>query len=501
MKQGKNSAHYINRRDFLKTLAMGALSLAFPAVSRASKAKKPNVLFIAIDDLRNTVGCMGDSIAVTPNIDKLAGQGTVFLNAYCQQAVCSPSRASLITARRPDTLKVWDLRTHFRKHLPNIVTLPQYFKQRGYYTQSFGKILHGGGPPSMDPPSWSAEPVWDHCTKRDQYVLPENRPGEHSGKQAATECADVPDEAYVDGKVAVEAIKKLEELSVNDQAFFLGVGFRKPHLPCSAPKKYWDMYKRETFENDDWPALNRPENGPDIALHNWKELRGYTDIPDIGEVPPEKAAEVRHGYYASASYTDAQIGKLMDALDKLGLRDNTIICLWADHGFHLGEHTIWCKTSNYELDTHVPLIISSPQHKKGQSCRRLVELVDMYPTLVELAGLPVPDDLEATSMVPLLENPERSWKKAAFSQYPRPPYYKKNTGFSEMGYSVRTERFHYIEWIDAKKNVTVATELYDHSVDPYELTNLADKKQHQATVKRLSKLLKGGWKAALPNKI
>ncbi|MHC4639697.1 MAG: sulfatase-like hydrolase/transferase, partial [Planctomycetota bacterium] len=224
----------MKRRSFLKTLGMGALSLALPTVSWPGTPKKPNVLFIAIDDLRGTLGCLGDKIAVTPNMDKLAREGTVFLNAYCQQAVCNPSRASVITGRRPDTLKVWDLKTHFRKYHPNIITLPQYFKQHGYYTQSFGKVLHGQGEPSTDPPSWSAEPVWDHCTKRDQYVLPENRPGDTSGKQAAAECADVPDEEYIDGKVAAEAVKKIGELSENNKAFFLAVGFRKPHLPCSA---------------------------------------------------------------------------------------------------------------------------------------------------------------------------------------------------------------------------------------------------------------------------
>ncbi|MCP4613938.1 MAG: sulfatase [Planctomycetes bacterium] len=477
---------------------MGALSLTLPAVSWPGTPEKHNVLFIAIDDLRGNLGCLGDKIVVTPNMDKLAREGTVFLNAYCQQAVCNPSRASVITGLRPDTLKVWDLKTHFRKHHPDIITLPQYFKWHGYYTQSFGKVLHGQGAPSTDPLSWSAEPVWDHCTKRDQYVLPENRPSNKSGKQAAAECADVSDETYIDGKVAAEAVKKIEELAENDKAFFLAVGFRKPHLPCSAPKKYWDMYKRTNFESNDWPALNRPKNGPDIALHNWKELRGYTDIPNIGPVPPEKAAEVRHGYYAATSYTDAQIGRLIDALDKCGLRENTIICLWSDHGFHLGEHTIWCKTSNYEFDARVPLIISAPQKKKGQVCRKLVELVDMYPTLVELAGLSLSSSLEGTSMVPLLDNPQRSWKKAVFTQFPRPAYYKKK--FDAMGYSIRTEKFHYIEWIDMQKKQPIAIELYDHRSDPYELTNLAKKKELQSRVKQLSQLLKNGWKAALPNR-
>jgi iduronate 2-sulfatase len=258
------------------------------------------------------------------------------------------------------------------------------------------------------------------------------------------------------------------------------------------------MYKRKTFENDDWPALNRPKDGPDIALHNWKELRGYTDIPNIGAVPPEKAAEVRHGYFAAASYTDAQIGKLVDALYKFGLRRNTIICLWSDHGFHLGEHTIWCKTSNYEFDARVPLIISAPQRKKRQVCRKLVELVDMYPTLVELAELSVPSGLEGTSMVPLLDDPKRPWKKAVFTQFPRPAYYKKS--FDAMGYSVRTEEFHYIEWIDVKKKQPIAIELYDHRLDPYELTNLAGKKKQEPTVRQLSKLLEDGWKAALPKR-
>jgi len=488
----------MNRRSFLKALGAGALSLACPAVSGAAKVKRPNVLFIAIDDLRGAVGCLGDKIAVTPNIDRLAGEGTVFVNAYCQQAVCNPSRASVITGLRPDTLKVWDLKTHFRKHHPEVVTLPQYFKQHGYHARSFGKILHGQGPPSTDPPSWSAEPVWDHCTKRDQYVLPENRPGKDSGKQAAAECADVPDEAYIDGKVAALAVEQIRDIAEDAKAFFLAVGFRKPHLPCCAPKKYWDMYERNTFENDNWPALNKPKDGPDIALHNWKELRGYTDIPNIGAVGPEKAAEVRHGYYAAASYTDAQVGKLLHALQKSGLRDNTIICLWSDHGFHLGEHTIWCKTSNYEFDARVPLIISAPHKKKGHVCRRLVELVDMYPTLVELAGLPVPSGLEGVSMVPLLDDPQQIWKKAAFTQFPRPAYYKKS--FDVMGYAMRTERFHYIEWLDVKKQQPVATELYDHRSDPYELTNLAQNKQYESICRELGRLLNKGWKAATPDR-
>ncbi|MHC4678937.1 MAG: sulfatase [Planctomycetota bacterium] len=474
------------------------MSLGLPPVSWPGKAKKPNVLFIAIDDLRGTVGCLGDKIAVTPNMDKLAREGTAFLNAYCQQAVCNPSRASVITGLRPDTLKVWDLKTHFREHDPDIVTLPQYFKQHGYYSQSFGKVLHGQGAPSTDPPSWSAEPVWGHCTKRDQYILPENRPGGKSGKQAATECADVPDETYIDGKVATQAAKKIEELAENGKTFFLAVGFRKPHLPCSAPKKYWDMYERKIFKNDNWPALNRPKDGPDIALHDWKELRGYTDIPNIGPVPPERAAEVRHGYYAAASYTDAQIGRLVDALHKCGLRENTVICLWSDHGFHLGEHTIWCKTSNYEFDARVPLIISAPQKKEGQVCRKLVELVDIYPTLVELAGLSVPSGLEGTSMVPLLDDPNRSWKKTAFTQFPRPAYYK--TSFDVMGYSARTEQFHYIEWMDVKKEQPIAIELYDHRLDSHELTNLAVREEHKPTLSKLGKLLEDGWKAALPRR-
>jgi len=486
----------MNRRDFLKLSVLGITSAVSPRLP-ASQGRR-NILFIAIDDLRSTVGCLGDKIALTPNMDKLAGEGTVFLNAYCQQAVCNPSRASVITGMRPDTLKVWDLKTHFREHHPNVVTLPQYFKQHDYYTQSFGKILHGQGAPSTDPPSWSVEPVWDHCTKRQQYVLPENKPKENSGKQAAAECADVPDEAYIDGKVAVQAVNKIEELAENDKPFFLAVGFRKPHLPCAAPKKYWDMYDRKTFENNGWPALNRPKDGPDIALHNWKELRGYTDIPNIGPVPPEKAAEVRHGYYAAVSYTDAQIGKLIDAVNRLGLREETIICLWSDHGFHLGEHTIWCKTSNYEFDARVPLIISAPRKKKRQVCRRLVELVDMYPTLVELAGLSVPDGLQGVSMVPLLDNPQRKWKRAAFTQFPRPVYYKKS--FDVMGYAIRTEQFHYIEWIDAKTKQPTAIELYDHHSDPHELTNLAGRQEQKLTLEKLGKLLADGWKAALPDR-
>ncbi len=438
--------------------------------------------------------CYGDQTARTPNIDRLARRATLFNRAYCQQAVCNPSRASLMTGRRPDTIKVWDLGTHFRKTTPDVVTLPQHFRQHGYHSQCVGKIYHGKKA-LQDSPSWSVPEKFNVAVKREQYVLPKNRPGEKSGKMAACECADVPDNAYWDGKIADEAVKAMEES--RDRPFFLAVGFMKPHLPFSCPKKYWDLYDRNSID----PPANpkKPAGVPEIALHDSVELRGYTDIPNKGPLSPEKIAELRHGYYACVSYTDAQIGKLLDALDRLDLARNTVIVLWGDHGWHLGEHALWCKTTNFELDTHAPMIVAAPEQKRtAAKTDALVEFVDIYPTLVELCGLPMPGGLEGVSMVPLLKNPNLPWKTAAFSQFPRPWFYKKQPAV--MGYTIRTRRHRYTEWLDFKTRQVLARELYEHPNDSGEIANLADKREHAQVVTRLSKMLHAGWRAALPPK-
>lgn len=455
-------------------------------------AKKTNILFIAVDDLNNQLGCYGDSVVISPNIDRLAKNGIVFNNAYCQQAVCGPSRASLLTGRRPDVTKVWDLKTHFRSALPNVVTLPQYFKENGYQSRCVGKIYHD--PATLqDPISWSAPELMAVTgAVGHKYVLQKNN--EVKGKAAAVECVDAPDSAYVDGMVCDAAIKVLQE--IKDKPFFLAVGFRRPHLPFTAPKKYWDYYNRDKIPMPQ-QALS-PHNAPEIALHSSIELRGYSDIPDKGPIASDKIRELRHGYYASITYTDTQIGKLLDELKNQGLADNTIVVLWGDNGYHLGELDLWCKSTNFESDTRVPLIISAPDIKsKNVRTDGLVELVDLYPTLAQLAGLPIPNELDGFSMVPLMKAPERPWKKAAFSQFPRPWMYKSQPDI--MGYSVRTKDFRYTEWRNFKDDTVESTELYHYQTDSrLEERNLATTKQYDDIKLTLKQLLNEGGQKALP---
>lgn len=475
---------------------------------------KPNVLFIAVDDLRTALACYGDGNARTPHIDRLAARGMVFQRAYCQQAVCNPSRASLMTGLRPDTIKVWDLKshfrhelpaqledlpqfgggTHFRGALPKVVTLPEYFKQHGYSSRSVGKIFHGS-PQAQDPQSWSAEAVLNVVWKSADYLLPENQaptakrwPGY---KMAATEAADAPDSAYGDGKVADATCKLIAEFG--DDPFFLAVGFRKPHLPFSAPKRYWDRY--DSGEISSPVCAEKPVGIPDFAWHNSVELRGYRDIPAAGPIPEALVRRLRHGYYACVSYMDAQVGKLVDALDARGLRENTLIALWGDHGYHLGEKALWSKTTNYELDTRAPLIISAPGADQGE-CDALVEFVDIYPTLLDCCGLPPRDDLEGLSLAPLLQQPNLPWKTAAFSQFPRPWTYRGEP--EVMGYSMRTERYRYTEWQDFRSGGALERELYDHADSHAEIDNVAGDASYEQTLNDLSTRLRAGWRAALP---
>lgn len=477
-----------------------ALLLASTTISlgnlyaRGASQSRQNVLFIAVDDLRTKLGCYGDPVAITPNIDKLARRGVLFSNAYCQQAVCAPSRSSLLTGRRPDSTRVWDLKTHFRTALPEVVALPQYFKQHGYHAQSVGKIYHDPAE-AQDPVSWSVPEslaVTDEIGGR--YALQENLnvPGVWpTSKANATERADVPDSVYIDGRVSEEAIKILNQ--IKDRTFFLAVGFRRPHLPFVAPGKYWAMYDQKKISGP--PNPFPPAGVPEIALHNWGELRAYTDIPDTGDLTdPDKVHQLIQGYYAAISFVDAQIGKVVDELDRLGLAGNTIIVLWSDHGFHLGEHGLWAKRTNFEIDTRVPLIVCSPDRGvKNRISSALVELVDVYPTLAELAGLPIPSDLEGLSMVPLLEEPERNWKVAAFSQFLRAENKKR-----VMGYSIRTRNYRYTEWRDIVSGKVEAAELYDHLNDSLETTNLINEEQQADAIKVLADQLHGGWKQAMP---
>ena len=506
----------MNRREFLKTTALaGALAGVagiLPHILSAEEGKY-NVLFIAVDDLRTQLGCYGCPTAKTPNIDALAASGMQFNHAYCQQALCTPSRTSLLTGRRPDTTKVYNLGTHFRKNIPDTIALPEQFKLHGYFTQGLSKIYHPG---VDDPQSWSV-PHWD--PKIPGYGDPENlkaiadekaalqKAGTYSPKkvlekdpktglplevQRATrvkgppwEAPDVPDNALPDGATADKAIETLNQLK--DKRFFLGVGFLKPHLPFVAPKKYYDLFADTKFKLADNPLP--PKDCPEVATYNWGELRGYTGMPKEGPVPDEDALKLIKAYHAASAYTDAQVGRVIGELERLGLRDKTIIVLFGDHGWQLGEHGHWCKHTNFEEATHAPLIISVPGMKnKGKKSESLVEFVDIYPTLCDLAGLPKPKELEGTSLVPIMNDPKRKLKKAAFSQYPRPN--------KVMGHSMRTERYRYTEWA-VPGEAPVGIELYDYQTDPEGNVNIAGKPENKELVANMSKALHDGWKSAL----
>ena len=389
-----------------------------------------------------------------------------------------------MTGRRPDTIRVWDLQTHFRETTPGLVTLPQHFKDHGYRSECIGKIYHDPRA-ARDRQSWSVEETLAFTNEiGGKYVLPENQNRTGSWKAAATECADVPDNAYIDGQVADAAVARIQTLP-RDHPFFLAVGFRRPHLPFSAPRCYWGMQCQEAIASPENP--DPPSGVPEMALHDWQELRGYTDIPNLGDLSDEQTAHLRHGYYAATSYTDAQIGRVLDALEEGGFGDNTIIVLWSDHGWHLGEHGLWGKTTNFELDTRSPLIISAPGLGIRAKSMSIVEFVDIYPTLVDLCDLPIPPGLEGRSFVPILKNPQHQVKEAALSQFPR--------GHC-MGCSNRTDHYRYTAWIDREQGNIVAEELYDHNCDPLETCNQADNSEHQKNLRTLRKnLLSYPWKS------
>ncbi len=515
-----------HRKFFPLGLLVGAFALSFIACSPKSQPSEPenhesyNVLFIAVDDLRPELGCYDMPYMVTPNIDALAEQGTVFLRAYCQQAVCNPSRASLLTGLRPDSTGIYDLKTHFRYYIPDVVTLPQYFMQNGYHTQGLSKIFHGG---MDDPQSWSA-PHWrpKASTYVDKKILAQLKADTEAAKARGQvlvkyaletdpetgtvlklssrkavhgpvwEGPDCPDNQLADGKTADKAIELLNEYKHTNQPFFLGVGFIRPHLPFVAPKKYFDLYPPESIPLADNQFA--PEGAPKSAFPWPEEPRVYIDVPDEGPIPESKQREIIRAYFACASYIDALVGRILDELDRLGMRDNTVICLWGDHGWHLGENSVWGKMTNFEMATHSPLIISAPHHgRKGARTTALVEFVDIYPTLCELCGIPLPEGLEGTSLAPLMEAPDRPWKNAAFSQ-------DNSRRNGTMGFSMRTDRYRYTEWT-SPENQLVGQELYDHEQDPGENVNLAVRKGSERLVERLNKMLHAGWKAALPDSL
>lgn len=522
-----------------------------PESSQVDKTR-PNILFLAVDDLRPELGCYGSPIAKTPNIDRLASQGLQFNRAYCQQAICSPSRASIMTGARPESTGIIENYTYFRDLHPDIVTLPQHFRSQGYQTVYSGKIFHKRDFADHEK-SWSREPTEIDLQRPNYpggYALEENQEifranqkairdkyGEGAtshyalGRGPAFENADVPDHAYQDGYNTEVAIATLQDLVEKSEApFFLGLGFKLPHLDWTAPKKYWDLYNPEDIPMA--KHTSAPEHGAAMGLHASFELRVRDGIPKSGAIQGELAKTCKHAYLASVSYVDALVGKMIAALDDAGVRDNTIIILWSDHGFHLGDMGVWAKATNYEIATRVPLIIWTPDMTndvRGKQTEALVELVDMYPTLCELADISLPEHLEGQSFVPLLSAPNQKWKNAVFSQYPNPAlrewaanpltpgmretYFgplieevesriKKQQGakwdrdmFENdlMGYAMRTDRYRLVVWKNTAdpKTPPIYTELYDHLEDPDETQNIAS--VNPDITERLLSQFEKGW--------
>lgn len=491
---------------------------------------KPNILFISIDDLRPNIGVYGDSVAITPNMDQLASEGMTFRNAYCQVAVCAPSRASLMTGLRPDSTRVWHLGDKFREIHPDIVTMPQYFHKFGYYTVNIGKIFHNYMPDSV---SWDEPDLRPERYKRKDWLKRDgetfyisNAINESQARKRdsllkikpvryadgwntgpAWEAADVHDTMYYDGAQTKLAKQTLTRLAKKDQPFYMGLGYFRPHLPFAAPKKYWDMYDPKEIPLAANP--NVPKNAPVYSMNSMYELRHYDGFHHIGHptssyrMSEDTIRKLRHGYYASVSYIDALLGDLFAHMKKIGIYDNTIIILWGDHGWKLGNHNSWGKMTNYNIDLKVPMIIRYPgQKNRGAQTFGMTELIDMFPSLCELAGVKVPEYMQGTSFVPLIENPERPWKKAVFSQFHRRPQQSPD-GKRYMGYSINTEKYHYVEWHSwdsdtGTKGPFQSAELYDKINDPYETANIANKEAFSEVVKDLSEQLKDGWRKAVP---
>jgi arylsulfatase A-like enzyme len=473
----------INRRSFLSTVGLGLLGTALPStgVGQQEKPKPPNVLFMVVDDLRPQFGCYGHGEILSPHMDELASQGTLFKRAYCNVPVCGPSRVSVLTGLRTNAnqWKTSDLKEDY-------ITLPLFFKEHGYHTLCNGKVFHHMNDRKDD---WS-EPPWrsveiyhgdkDWANYNAYGIWQDERSGAHINSRTKRgpyyEAADVPDSAYQDGEVADKTIADLHRLKKMEKPFFLACGFWRPHLPFNAPKKYWDLYDREEvalapnrFHPRDLPPPCRPSS----------EIDQYA-LTGQRKESEEFHREARHAYYACVSYVDAQIGRVMKALDSLGLSENTIIVLWGDHGWNLGEHNFWGKHNTFNNSLHSPLIVCAPGTKPKNATDRLVEFVDIYPSLSELAGLPVPDHVQGKSFLPLMHNPEQEWKPAVFCKWSRCE-------------AVKTDRYLYTEW--RKDRFVSHRMLFDHQADPLENINIAASPDAKETIEKLSRLLQAGWRS------
>jgi len=454
-------------------LAIALLAGMVSCVNNSNSGKKPkNILFIAVDDLKPLLGSYGDTIIITPNMDRLASDGFIFTNAHCQQAVCAPSRASLLTGKRPDYTKVWNLKTLIRDMNPDILTMPQYFKQQGYVTAATGKIFDFRSVDALaDSVSWTYryKPVKKTNPMGGGYV--------YETKRVSTEEPVVADSLTMDGEVLKQGLAYMKKMAKSGKPFFLAVGFHKPHLPFVAPKRYWDLYDSSDIKLAAFREY--PVGAPPYAPQPGWELRQlYVDIPSDFDtpIPESKQRQLIHGYYACVSFVDQLIGNLINELDRMGLRENTVIVLWGDHGWHLGDHSMWCKHTNYEQATRAPLMFSDNKIKPGAS-HSPVEFVDIFPTLCDLAGIKIPDHLDGVDLTPLMEGKVDKVKDFAVSQFPRG---------NKMGYAFRDKRYRYVVWVkdftSAKpfdESFIDAEELYDYVEDPLEKKNLASEDEYQ----------------------
>ena len=439
----------------LKLILTGAILSA----TLCSASKHPNILFISIDDLRPELGCYGNATIQSPNIDRLADSGIVFEEAYCQVPVCGASRASLMTGIYPTENRFVTYYTTAEGDAAGIPDIPTWLKRFGYTTISNGKIYHDRKDNADS---------WDDLFRAKDFKIyhkPENIALPDSEKPAF-EDADVSDLEYAGGPVMEKTIQDLRRAKEAGTPFFIAAGFTKPHLPFNAPKKYWDLYDRDTLELADNPFA--PAGAPKEAIHNWGELRNmYGGIPEEGAVSEELARTLKHGYYACVSYTDAMVGELLDELERLDMRENTIVILWGDHGYQLGEHSLWCKHALFKTSLNAPLIISAPGYQAGQRTSTLVEFVDIYPTLCELSGVELPPHLQGKSLTSVMAEPTAPFKDAVFSRY-------------HSGDAVKMERYHYAEWDSG------AQMLYDHARDPNENTNVAGNPEYAEVVERMA---------------
>lgn len=444
----------------------------------ATRAGKPNVLFIAIDDLKPALGCYGDAKAITPNIDRLAARATVFTNAHCQWPVCGPSRASLMTSLRPEANGVTNLKTSMRAKDAEVLTLPQHFRNNGYATAGAGKIY--------DPRCVDDRKTADAASWSIPFMLPKS-PAKQNGDKRFADSPDVEDSELIDGAIADDGLKLLRRLSQSDKPFFLAVGFKKPHLPFVAPRKYWDLYKRDQFRLASHSGGIVDATG--YTIHDSTEFRGYDGVPKSGEFSKQLQLEAIHGYYACTSYIDTQVGRLIDELNSSGLAENTTIVLWGDHGFHLGDHGMWGKHSTLEQATRVPLLICPPKKNDSGSATQTtmkktsapVEFTDIFPTLCQLSGLEIPSQIAGRSLFPLMDGTSPRVRGGALTVF-------KSKG--SIGYSYRTQRYRYTEWISNKSNKIAATELYDYENDPLETKNVVEDPDYADVPIRLAKQMR-----------